>query len=150
MESGIQRDCSFTVETDDGDAFKRYFQDILNEYHASAHPSMQVPESKRFLIRVTDETGETVGGALIWVYWGWLDVSVLALEPHVRGRGVGRQLMHVIEDKAREEGCARLRVEAFEEEAGFYQNLGYRIVGCPEDYPEGFAYYWMRKDLLAG
>ncbi len=56
--------------------------------------------------------------------------------------------MAVIEEKAREEGCSRMRVEAFGQEAGFYQRLGYRIVGHLEDYPEGYGYYWLRKDLL--
>jgi hypothetical protein len=47
--------------------------------------------------------------------------------------------MTVVEEKAREEGCNRIRVETFGHEVGFYQRLGYRIVGHLEDYPEGYS-----------
>jgi GNAT superfamily N-acetyltransferase len=141
---------NFAVEVEGGDEFKRHLQGILNEHHEMAYPAMEVPKSKRFMVRVTDENGQVVGGALMWAYWGWLDVSLVALKKDVRGRGLGRQLMTVIEEKAREEGCTRLRVETFEHEVGFYRSMGYRIVGHLEDYPERYSYYWMRKDLLEG
>ena len=57
--------------------------------------------------------------------------------------------MAMIEDKAREEGCTRIRAESFEQETfGFYRRPGYRIVGQLQDYPEGYNYYWLRKDLV--
>ncbi|MBN1136220.1 MAG: GNAT family N-acetyltransferase [Anaerolineae bacterium] len=147
MTTAIAPVYRFDVEVEGDDEFKRYLQRILNEHHETAYPLMEVPKSKRFMIRVTDEAGVVVGGALIWAYWGWLDFSLIALEKKVRGRGLGRQLMAVIEEKAREEGCTRIRVEAFEHEVGFYQRMGFRVVGQLEDYPEGHSYYWMRKDL---
>jgi GNAT superfamily N-acetyltransferase len=150
MTTAIEPDYNFTVEIEGDDEFKRYLQEILNEHHETAYPSMEVPKSRRFMVRVTNERDRVVGGALIWAYWGWLDVSLVALKKKVRGRGLGRQLMAVIEEKAREQGCTRLRVETFGHEVGFYQSLGYQIVGHLEDYPEGYSYYWLRKDLLEG
>lgn len=141
-------DCSFALESGGDDAFKRYLQEILNEHHESAYPAMEVPNSRRFMIRVVDAQGKVVGGALFWAYWGWLDVTLVALEKEVRGRGFGRRLMAMIEAKAREEGCTKLRVETFAQELGFYQHLGYQIAGQLEDYPEGHSYYWLRKDLV--
>jgi GNAT superfamily N-acetyltransferase len=113
----------FTVQIADDDEFKHYLQGILNEHHETAYPLMDVPKSKKFMIRVTDEGGSIIGGALIWAYWGWLDVSLIALKEDVRGRGLGRQLMAVIEEKAREEECLRIRVETFGNELGFYQKM---------------------------
>lgn len=130
------------------DAFKRYLQGILNEYHEVAYPSMRVPQSTCFVIRVQDRAGTAVGGAILYTYWGWLEISLLALEEGARGQGLGRRLMVMIEDKARKEGCTRIRTESFEQETfGFYQKLGYQIVGQLQDYPEGHNYYWLRKDL---
>ena len=139
---------TLSVEIDDGDEFKHYLQGILNAYHETAYPLMEIPRSRKFAIHVTDEQDRVVGGAQMWAYWGWADVSLLALEPEARGRGLGRQLMSAIESKAREQECYRIRVETFGNELGFYQKMGYRIVGHLEDYPEGYSYYWLRKDLL--
>jgi GNAT superfamily N-acetyltransferase len=147
MTPVLEQDCDFTVQIAEDDEFKHYLQGILNEHHKTAYPLMEVPKSKKFVVRVTDEKGSLVGGAIIWAYWGWLDVSLVALEEEVRGRGWGRQLMAVIEEKAREEECKRIRVETFGNELGFYQRMGYRIVGHLEDYPEGYSTYWLRKDL---
>lgn len=138
----------FVLQEESNDEFKRYLQGILNRYHETAYPQMRVPESKRFVIRVQDHKGDVVGGAILYTYWGWLEISLLALEEQVRGQGLGRRLMARIEDTAREEGCTRIRTESFEQETlGFYCKLGYRIVGQLEDYPEGYSYYWLRKDL---
>lgn len=137
----------FTLEKPDDDTVKRFLQGILNTYHETAYPAMEVPQSQKFAIRVTDAHGDVVGGALFWAYWGWVDVSLVALQKEVRGCGLGRRLMEAIEQKAREEKCFRLRVECFGNEVGFYQKMGYRVVGQLDDYPVGHSYYWMRKDL---
>jgi GNAT superfamily N-acetyltransferase len=148
MTTTIGSEYTFSIEAGGDDTFKRYLQQILNEYHAEVHPTMTTPQSKRFTIRVTDQEGQGMGGAIVWTYWGWLEISVLALEKQARGQGLGRQLMARIEELAQKEGCTRARVEAFEHETGFYQRLGYQVLGCLEDYPEGHNYYWLRKDLL--
>jgi len=138
---------NFTLHEDSDPQFKRYLQSILNTYHASAYPGMCMPQSKSYSIRVMDSQDQLVGGAIIWLYWGWLEISLLALEPEARKFGLGRHLMEMIEAKAQDEGCTRLRTEAFEQEIGFYQRLGFRIVGQLDDYPPGYRYYWLRKDL---
>jgi GNAT superfamily N-acetyltransferase len=138
----------FIRRQENGDEFKRYLQGILNQYHETAYPQMRVPDSKKLVLHVQDQTGEIVGGAILYAYWGWLEISLLALEEQARGQGLGRRLMALIEEVARQEGCTRIRTESFERETfGFYRKLGYRIVGHLEDYPEGYGYYWLRKDL---
>lgn len=139
--------CHVTVETMEGDAFKRYLQGILNRRHQNAYPWMEVPDSKRSDLRVTDPAGRPLGGAQLWACWGWLDLSLVARAPAGRGRGLGRRLMARIETLARQENCPRIRVETFEEELGFFQALGHRVVGKLEDYPQNGCFYWLRKDL---
>lgn len=136
-----------SVQRSGDDQFKKYLQGILNKHHETAYPLMDVPESRKFIISIADKTGKVVGGALFWAYWGWLDVSLLAVEVDYRGLGLGRRLMSMIEKEALEEKCHKIRVETFENELGFYQKMGYREVGQLEDYPDGYTYYWMRKDI---
>ncbi|MFN2109304.1 MAG: GNAT family N-acetyltransferase, partial [Anaerolineae bacterium] len=104
---------NFNWQTPADDTFKRFLQGILNAYHETAYPAMKVPQSKKFVLQVTDAQGIVVGGALFWAYWGWVDVTLVALQKEARGRGLGRRLMTTIEQKAREENCSRLRVECF-------------------------------------
>ncbi|MBN2390571.1 MAG: hypothetical protein JXR84_07605, partial [Anaerolineae bacterium] len=56
----------FTCEKPDDDTFKRFLQGILNEYHETAYPAMEVPQSRNFVMRVTNARGDVVGGALFW------------------------------------------------------------------------------------
>ena len=58
MTTATAPDYTLSVEIDDGDEFKRYLQGILNAYHETAYPLMEVPKSKKFAIRVTDEQGQ--------------------------------------------------------------------------------------------
>ncbi len=144
MTTAFCENYDFSMQEQDGDEFKLYLRELLNE----ADTSVQPPKSRRFTVRVMDDKGDIAGGAIAWMYWGWLDISQLALEKEARGQGLGRRLMGAIEDKARAEGCSRARVEVFGHQAlGFYKKLGYRIVGKLKDYPEGFEYYWTCKDL---
>ncbi|MGC9393861.1 MAG: hypothetical protein ACP5J4_03310 [Anaerolineae bacterium] len=66
---------NFAWEKPDGDTFKRFLQGILNEYHETAYPAMEVPQSRNFIVRVINADGDVVGGALFWAYWGWVDVT---------------------------------------------------------------------------
>ncbi|MCD4686260.1 MAG: hypothetical protein K8S97_10025 [Anaerolineae bacterium] len=142
MTGVLDGDYNFVMAGEEGDEFKRFLQGILNEYHTTAYPLMEVPQSQRFVIRVTDGQGD---------YLGLLGVggcqSIGTEERSARAR-VRTAVDGYHRGQAHEEGCTRLRVETFQGEVGFYQRMGYRIVGRLEDYPEGYHYYWMRKDLL--
>lgn len=52
---------------------------------------------------------------------------VAVLEAH-RGDGIGRRLMTVLEDEARDQGCSRMRLHAQTAVEGFYETLGYEAV----------------------
>jgi ribosomal protein S18 acetylase RimI-like enzyme len=132
---------------DDDAGLKRFLQEILNQYHAERYPKMKVPEAKEFSLRVVDQTGELVGGAMFWIYWNWVEISLLALKPAFRDKGLGRRALSLIESQARLEGCKRIKTDSFAGELGFYQKMGFQIVGKLEDYPEGLDYFYLRKDL---
>ena len=56
----------------------------------------------------------------------------LAVAPHCRGQGVGRQLMDAAKDTARSRGAEALWLDAYEHAAGagpFYMKCGFRKVG---------------------
>jgi ribosomal protein S18 acetylase RimI-like enzyme len=102
-------------------------------------------------IFIRDEEGRLCGGLLGTTYWGWLEVEDLWLGSSLREQGIGRRLVTMAEEEARSRGCSRVWLRTFGFQArGFYEKLGYRVIGVLEDYPPGDGLYWMRKDLEAG
>jgi ribosomal protein S18 acetylase RimI-like enzyme len=50
--------------------------------------------------------------------------------------------------RAAERGCRRVFLDTFSFQApGFYQKLGYQVYGRAEDWPDGHAHLFLRKDL---
>jgi GNAT superfamily N-acetyltransferase len=98
---------------------------------------------------VRDEQGGLWGGLMASTYWRWLDIVRLWVHADLRGQGYGRRLLQRAEDEARRRDCLYVRVSTLDTQApGFYQKLGYRIVGQFDDYPPGNCAYLLRKDLL--
>jgi GNAT superfamily N-acetyltransferase len=99
-------------------------------------------------VRAADET--LLGGIACVTYWGWLSIGLLYLEPAVRGHGLGRRLLGMAENEARQRGCRSSRVTTYSFQArDFYQKQGYQIVGVLKDFPPGGAYYTLRKDFIS-
>lgn len=121
-----------------------------NDSRSPQHRAIRAEGGKPLELYVRDESGALLGGLIAETYWGWLYVDLLLVGEALRGRGLGRVLIEQAEQIARERGCTRAYLTTFSFQArGFYEKLGYRVVGQLDDYPPGMAYYWMRKDFLA-
>jgi ribosomal protein S18 acetylase RimI-like enzyme len=122
----------------------RAFNDERSEYHRAARKA----GVEKLDIFLHDVEGRLRGGLVASTYWGWLEIDDLWLDEGLRGRGYGRRLMAMAEEEARRRGCRRAGVRTFQFQArGFYERLGYRVVGVLEDYPPGSALFWMRRDF---
>jgi ribosomal protein S18 acetylase RimI-like enzyme len=59
---------------------------------------------------------------------GW--VNYLAVRPDLQGGGLGRELMHFVEEKLRSLGCPKINLQvrgSNEKVLAFYQRLGYAV-----------------------
>ena len=54
-------------------------------------------------------------------------LSRLAVRSQIRGRGVGRKLIHALEAAAKEEGRESLMLECQAHKRRYYESLGYRL-----------------------
>lgn len=89
-----------------------------------------------------------VGGADGHTHWGWLRVSHLWVAESLCGGGLGRRLMHAIEDAGRGRGCRGAWLDTFSFQApGFYAAIGYRPFGDLGDYPPGHTRHYLCKPL---
>ena len=94
------------------------------------------------------DAGEVAGGLWGGTAYGWLFTELLFVPEALRGRGLGAELLARAEAEARARRCRGAWLDTFEFQArGFYERLGYSLFGQIEDYPPGFARYFMKKTL---
>ncbi len=73
---------------------------------------------------VAVENGQVVGmGAL-----NECDIQKMYVHPTHRHRGIARSIHAILENKARQQGLTRLKLESTMNAVGFYQRLGYQTV----------------------
>ena len=131
---------------------QEFISNQLREYnntHSPYHRESRAPETgpQPLEVYVRDADGGLVGGLIAYTVWGWMYVDRFWLDAGLRGSGLGTRLMQMAEDEARRRGCAHAHLRTFSFQArGFYEKLGYRVIGALEGYPPGEAFYWMRKD----
>lgn len=70
----------------------------------------------------------------------------MAIHPEQQSKGIGRQLISFAEQQALKEGFPNMMMHARKSAAGFYEKLGYHIVG-PEFTEVGIPHYEMSKEL---
>jgi GNAT superfamily N-acetyltransferase len=103
-------------------------------------------ESEGLAIEIRDEQGSIIGGLWGGSNFGWLFVQLLVVPEALRGQGVGRELMSLAEAEAIRRGCSAVWLDTFEFQAkSFYERLGYKCFGQLENYPKGFARFFMQK-----
>ena len=99
--------------------------------------------SPRARLRVLAEGGNLRGYHLLLTRAGsrWARLYSLAVDPAVRGRGLGRLLLADAERQARQAGCAGLRLEVRQDNAAanaLYAAVGYRrLAALPAYYEDG-------------
>lgn len=80
--------------------------------------------------------------------WHWLTIDTMWVDEAARGHGIGRALLHAMEDAGRHSGCLWAEVTTFDFQApDFYRKAGYVEYGVKHDYPPGHANHLFRKDL---
>jgi len=120
------------------------FNPLIEFNHAKAGDANYIPLN----VLLRDQQNNVVGGLWGHTAFGWLCVELLYFPQNLRGKGFGRTAMTRAETEAITRGCqyAWLDTHEFQSKA-FYEALGYTCFGELADYPNGFARYFMRKNL---
>jgi len=105
-------------------------------------------DAQPLAVLIRSESGATTGGLLGRTWLGWLYVELLYVPDGLRGSGVGRDLMGRAEAEARGRGCIGIWLNTFSFQArGFYEKLGFTLIGRIEDYPVGHQRFFLQKRL---
>lgn len=97
-------------------------------------------------VALLDDDGAIEGGLYGSTLYDWLAIELLFVPERLRGSGAGSQLIAEAEAQARARGCVGAWLDTFSFQArGFYEKLGYSVVGTIADHPLGGARYFMTK-----
>jgi GNAT superfamily N-acetyltransferase len=99
-----------------------------------------------FAVLLKDENGSTVGGLWGGIAFGWLQIELLFVPEDRRGASVGSTIMQRAEALAAARGCIGASLDTYSFQArGFYEKLGYSLVGTITDCPPGSERHFFQK-----
>jgi DNA-binding MarR family transcriptional regulator len=115
---------------------------------STAEPAELRPPKGEMVVAYLRE--EPVGcGALKHFGGGVTDIKRMWLAEAARGLGLGRRLLHTLEQRAADAGARTVRLETSNllvEAVALYRSAGYREVPAFNDEP--FAHHWFAKELV--
>jgi GNAT superfamily N-acetyltransferase len=132
----------------------RYFAELVQRFDAGFDPARStLPDAEVLsppvgLLLVARLRGEPVGCGALRFYGEAADVKRMWVAPAVRGLGLGRRLLHELEEQARASGARLVRLEtnrSLREAISLYRASGYEEVEPFND--EAYAHHWFAKAL---
>lgn len=117
--------------------------DLWAKYEDAAH------EAVPLLVIAYGVDGSVAGGLFGETQFSWFKLSIMAVRAELRKQGIGRELVERAEAEARRRGCKYVFLDTMSYQApGFYESLGYEVVGRIEDWDShGHTKYFFTKGL---
>jgi GNAT superfamily N-acetyltransferase len=101
-------------------------------------------------ILLRNEAGHAEGGLWGATMYDWLVIELLLVPEASRDGGIGAALLRDAEAEAQARGCIGAWLDTFSFQArGFYEKLGYALVGTIPDHPRDGARHFMMKRWAA-
>lgn len=121
----------------------------LRAFNLEHSPMRELNAAVPLRIFASDDSG-LIGGLLGETHVRWLKISILAVSPEHRCKGIGLALMAEAERSAMARGCTHAFVDTMAYQAPqFYIRLGYRIAAEISDWDSmGNAKFFLTKDLV--
>ena len=133
------------VETEPRPEDIRFLEERLYEFNIQA---TGISDANLLGLFLRDPEGSPTGGAFGWTWGGTCYIRYLFVPANMRKQGQGTMLMRGVEKEAKSRGCQQIVLETHDFHApGFYQKLGFEVVGGVDDYPRGYQYLTLVKHL---
>jgi ribosomal protein S18 acetylase RimI-like enzyme len=133
------------VNENPSDADVHFLEDRINEYNVAA---TGIGDGRVISLLVRDEGGSIIAGLYGWSWGGACEIRYLWVREDFRKRGYGKALMESAEREAVARGCSLIVLDTHSfQEPGFYQQLGFEIIGTHDGYPRGHQKHYLRKRL---
>ena len=106
-----------------------------------------LPANDKYTICILLKKEETiVGGLISEIADNWLFIDQAWVPEAFRGKGIGSEMIKLIEEKSKEYGTvgSNLCTSSFQA-LDFYKSHSYTIFGSLDDYPKGHIEYYLKK-----
>lgn len=121
--------------------------DMLRKPLGLSFSSGELEEEKDNLLIGAFEDGNILGCCmLVQEKPDVVKLRQMAVLNYVQGKGIGRALMQFAENLARDHGYRILTMHARKNAVGFYEKMGYRVIG-DEFHEVSIPHYEMQKQL---
>ena len=118
---------------------------LIRSYNRSKR---EAAESEPLNLYVEDDSGELMAGLVAETFGNWLEIEYLFVKEHLRGQGIGSQLLQRAESEAKMRNCRFAFVNTYQFQApAFYQKHGYQEVFTLKDYPCTGQRHYYQKEL---
>ena len=120
---------------------------LETQIRREASAAMGLGDEADLAIFVRD-AGRIVAGISGWTWGDCCELQSLWVQPSLRGRGLGTQLLAAAEAAAAARGCAQTVHFTYAFQArSLDERNGYKLVGQVENFPSGTDVLWYRKRL---
>ena len=137
----------WTVDAHPALADVQFLEDQINAFNV-AQTGISDEGDILLSIVVRDDEGQISAGVYGWTWGGCCEIRFLWVRSDLRGQGYGSSLLQAAEHEARRRGCSQLVLDTHSFQApGFYQKLGYEIVGVVDEHPRGHKKFYLKKRL---
>lgn len=107
-----------------------------------------IRKTETISIFLHDENDQAVGGVIVSVLWGGMEIQALWVDESIRGQGWGKKLMEAAEQEGIKRNCTIAYTNTFSWQApDFYQNMGYTLYGKLDNFPQGCTLSYFQKKL---
>lgn len=104
-------------------------------------------------ISLDDVEGDVVAGLAGFIHQDVLTIDLLWVGDNLRGKGIGKRMMQMAEEKAIGRGAQKARVRCAKANIAFFVGLGYTITGMMQQLPmmgqvvSCQGVYWLTKNF---
>ena len=123
--------------------------ELVSQVRAFNQHVLGYSDAQPLAVEARGDAGELLGGVSGRTVYQHFLIEVLWVAESERGAGLGRALMAKAEEEARRRGCVGSQVDTLSFQApGFYQKLGFAVIGEVPNFPPGHTRYFLFKSYL--
>lgn len=140
----------FTMTDTLDDQFYKYLSRKLRDVVSFA-PEHRHADVFPIDISLDDFEGDVVAGLAGFIHQDVLTVDLLWVGDKLRGKGIGKRMVQMAEEKAIQRGAQKARIRCAKENISFFVGLGYTITGMMQQLPvngqvtSAQGIYWLTK-----